>query len=66
MNIKDLRAISTSQLKERVSMLAKELCNLRLQKTTRQSVLTHRFSLLRKQIAQIKTILCMREREHHE
>ena len=56
----ELRELSEIELSERVSELTEEIYNLRFQKATRQSSDSKRLSFIRREIAQIHTIL----REH--
>ena len=56
----EIRQLSESELESRVEELTEEIYNLRFQKATRQDSNTKRISTLRREIAQIHTIL----REH--
>lgn len=53
----ELRELSETELVDRVAELNEEIYNLRFQKATRQSSDTQRLSSLRREIAQIHTIL---------
>ena len=55
--IKDFKKLNSSQLQEKIEELRKELFDLRLKQATRQLNDTHRFKLIKKQIAQLLTIL---------
>ncbi len=60
MNMKDLRVLSDSDLKERMDELAAEGMKLRFQKATMQLNATSRISSNRRDIARIQTILTER------
>lgn len=53
----DLRAKSVDELKDRLVELKKEQFNLRFQKASGQLENTARVSAVRKEIAQVKTVL---------
>jgi len=55
--IADLRAKSDEQLKAQLGELSKEQFNLRIQKATGQLANVGRVAQVRKQIAQIKTLM---------
>ena len=55
--IKDFKKLNSSQLQEKIEELRKELFDLRFKQATRQLNDTHRFRLIKKQIAQLLTIL---------
>ena len=57
----ELRELDNARLRQRLVEIDQELFNLRFQKETGRLTNTARFSQLRKEIAQIKTIL--RERQ---
>jgi len=59
-NAKDLRALSASDLTERMNELAAESMKLRFQKATMQVNNTARVGQVRREIARIKTILAQR------
>ena len=59
-NAKDLRAMSASDLNERMDELAAEGMKLRFQKATMQLNNTARIGQVRREIARIKTILAER------
>ena len=54
---KDLRVKTSDELKEKLKLLRKEQFNLRFQFSNGQNENPARFSLIRKEIACIKTIL---------
>ncbi|MDQ6989808.1 MAG: 50S ribosomal protein L29 [Mariprofundaceae bacterium] len=60
MNMEDLRALSVSDLKERMDELAAEGMKLRFQKATMQLNATSRISSNRRDIARIQTVLTER------
>ncbi len=53
----DLQKMDNKVLKEKVNLLRKESLNLRFQKNSGQLEKTARISLVRKQIARIKTLI---------
>ena len=53
----ELRQLSELELVDRVTELQEEVFNLRFQKATRQSSDTKRISSVRREIAQIRTII---------
>ena len=55
--IKDFKKLNSSQLQEKIEELRKELFDLRFKQATRQLNDTHIFKLIKKQIAQLLTIL---------
>ena len=55
--IKDLRALSSQELKQRGSKVAEELMKLRFRKKTGQLQQTHMLMSLRRELARIKTVL---------
>ena len=55
--IKEFKKLNSSQLQEKIEELRKELFDLRFKQATRQLNDTHRFKLIKKQIAQLLTIL---------
>jgi len=57
MKIKDLRALSKEELAQKQSNLTEELAKLNQQRYTGRVEKPHMFSLIRKDIAKIKTIL---------
>lgn len=57
----EIRQLSDEEIKQRIKELEEELFNLRFQKAFGQLEKPHRFKMIRKDIARMKTIL--RERE---
>ena len=55
-NLKEYRGLNKNQITEKVEELRKELFDLRFKQATRQLNETHRFSMIKKQIAQLLTI----------
>ena len=56
----DLSKLEIKDLKEKISSLRKESLNLRFQKSSGQLEKTARISMVRKQIARIKTAISMK------
>ena len=56
----DLFKLEIKDLKEKISSLRKESLNLRFQKSSGQLEKTARISMVRKQIARIKTAISMK------
>ena len=61
--IKDFRGLSAEELKHKRQALEKELFELQQKKITGQSDKPHQFKLLRRQIAQVNTIVEENSRE---
>ncbi len=61
MKLKDMRLLSTEELKTKLSDARQELMNFRFQVTTGQLTDTSRLRIVRRQIARFETLL--RERE---
>jgi large subunit ribosomal protein L29 len=61
MNVQDMRAKSSSELREELSGLLREQFNLRMQKGTGQLAHSHDLRRVRKDIARVKTILTEKE-----
>ncbi len=57
MELKDLRAKSADELKAHLLDLRKEQFSLRMQKGTGQLTQTHQIRSVRREIAQVKTLL---------
>ena len=55
-SIKEFKTLNNSQIIEKVEELRKELFDLRFKQATRQLNETHRFSIIKKQIAQLLTL----------
>jgi large subunit ribosomal protein L29 len=63
MNNKELRELSTEEIKNKLMDSRQELMNLRFQMVTGQLTDTSRFKITRRQIARFETILAQRARE---
>ena len=57
MELKDLRQKSEKELNEHLGELRREQFNLRMQKGSGQLTKMHQFGLVRREIAQVKTLL---------
>lgn len=57
MSASELRKLSLEDLQKELTSLLREQFNLRMQRGSGQAVKTHNFSLVRRKIAQIKTII---------
>ena len=55
-SLKEFKSLNNNQIKEKVQELRKELFDLRFKQATRQLNETHRFSIIKKQIAQLLTL----------
>ena len=55
-SLKEFKNLNNSQIIEKVEELRKELFDLRFKQATRQLNETHRFSIIKKQIAQLLTL----------
>ena len=55
-SLKDFKNLDQTQINEKVDQLRKELFDLRFKKATRQLNETHKFRLIKKQIAQLLTL----------
>mmetsp|Transcript_61882 Transcript_61882/g.195548 ORF Transcript_61882/g.195548 Transcript_61882/m.195548 type:complete len:139 (-) Transcript_61882:253-669(-) len=58
---KDVRALGTEEINTTIDGLKRELFDLRMKQATRQEVKNSQFSIIRKDVARMKTVL--RERE---
>jgi len=54
--LKEFKSLNNNQIIEKVEELRKELFELRFKQATRQLNETHRFSIIKKQIAQLLTL----------
>tara|TARA_B100000963_G_scaffold91441_1_gene78701 strand:- start:5997 stop:6212 length:216 start_codon:yes stop_codon:yes gene_type:complete len=54
--LKEFKNLKKSQIQKKVEELRKELFDLRFKQATRQLNETHRFSIIKKQIAQLLTL----------
>lgn len=66
MNAKEIRELSTEEIRERLMDSRQELMNLRFQAVTGQLTDTSRFKATRRMIARFETILNERAREGKE
>ena len=55
-SLKEFKSLNSSQISKKVDELRKELFDLRFKQATRQLNDTHRFSIIKKQIAQLLTL----------
>ena len=55
-NLNKFRDLDNNQMQEKIKELRKELFDLRFKQATRQLNETHRFSIIKKQIAQLLTL----------
>ena len=55
-NLKEFKNLNNNEILEKVEELRKELFDLRFKQATRQLNETHRFSIIKKQIAQLLTL----------
>ena len=55
-NLKEFKSLNSNPIIETVEELRKELFDLRFKQATRQLNETHRFSIIKKQIAQLLTL----------
>ena len=56
-NLNKFRDLDNNQMQEKIKELRKELFDLRFKQATRQLNETHKFKLIKKQIAQLLTTL---------
>jgi len=54
--LKEFKSLNKNQIIEKVQELRKELFEIRFKQATRQLNETHRFSMIKKQIAQLLTL----------
>ncbi|MEN6555154.1 MAG: 50S ribosomal protein L29 [Anaerolineaceae bacterium] len=66
MNTKEIRELSTEEIKNKLMDSRQELMNMRFQMVTGQLTDTSRFKVTRRQIARFETILAQRERKGTE
>ena len=55
-SLKEFKSLNNDQIIEKIEKLRKELFDLRFKQATRQLNETHRFSIIKKQIAQLLTL----------
>jgi len=53
---KEFKKLNSSQIKEKIDQLRKELFDLRFKQATRQLNETHKFKIIKKQVAQLLTL----------
>ena len=56
LSLEEFKNLNNNQIVEKVEELRKELFDLRFKQATRQLNETHRFSIIKKQIAQLLTL----------
>jgi len=66
MNTKEIRELSTEDIKNKLMDSRQELMNMRFQMVTGQLTDTSRFKVTRRLIARLETILAQRERSGKE
>ena len=54
--LKEFKKLNSAQINEKIDQLRKDLFDLRFKQATRQLNETHKFKILKKQIAQLLTI----------
>ena len=55
-SLKEFKKLNSAQLTEKINLLRKDLFDLRFKQATRQLNETHKFKLLKKQVAQLLTL----------
>ena len=55
-SLKEFKKLNSSQISERIEQLRKDLFDLRFKKATRQLNETHKFKIIKKQVAQLLTL----------
>ena len=55
-SLKEFKSLNNKEIIEKIAELRKELFDLRFKQATRQLNETHRFSIIKKQIAQLLTL----------
>ena len=55
-SIKEFKKLNSSQISEKIELLRKELFDLRFKQATRQLNETHKFKIIKKQVAQLLTL----------
>ena len=53
---KELKKLNSAQITEKIEQLRKELFDLRFKQATRQLNETHKFKIIKKQVAQLLTL----------
>ena len=55
-SLKEFKKLNSSQITEKIEQLRKDLFDLRFKQATRQLNETHKFKIIKKQVAQLLTI----------
>ena len=55
-SLKEFKKLSSDQITEKIDQLRKDLFDLRFKQATRQLNETHKFKIIKKQVAQLLTI----------
>ena len=55
-SLKEFRKLNSTQLSEKIDQLRKDLFDLRFKQATRQLNETHKFKIIKKQVAQLLTL----------
>ncbi len=55
-SLKEFKKLNSSQLTEKIDQLRKELFDLRFKQATRQLNETHKFKIIKRQVAQLLTL----------
>ena len=55
-SFKEFKKLSSSQITEKIEQLRKDLFDLRFKQATRQLNETHKFKIIKKQVAQLLTL----------
>ena len=55
-SLKEFKKLNSSQITEKISQLRKDLFDLRFKQATRQLNETHKFKMIKRQVAQLLTI----------
>ena len=54
--LKDFKKLNSSEINEKIGQLRKDLFDLRFKQATRQLNETHKFKIIKKQVAQLLTL----------
>ena len=55
-SLKEFKKLNSTQISEKIEQLRKDLFDLRFKKATRQLNETHKFKIIKKQVAQLLTL----------
>ena len=55
-SLKEFKQLNSSQINEKIDQLRKDLFDLRFKQATRQLNETHKFKIIKKQVAQLLTL----------